>query len=211
MKKLIRSKSDTKLILEYKVVSEALNTNLAKLKTDYLKKGHLLPRSSIFKKKKSCSKKSTKKKHEISNLIKNLKVKDNRSILVENFKNNIIKILRLKNSFNEKMFSKLSYDYKENSNYIFEALLTKIEVFKMEKSKERIESFSDVNEKNTDNEDDSFNTNVEKIIHIIKVFMSIDTSVLFEAKSLIFKEFEDLISELQETIDTDISTKKDNM
>ena len=67
MKKLIRSKSDTKLITDYKLVSESLNTNINNLKTDYLKKGHLLPKSSIFTKRKYTKRSNTNKN---SNIIK---------------------------------------------------------------------------------------------------------------------------------------------
>jgi len=49
MKTVVRSKSDTKFIIEYKYVTEALNLNINKLKTDYVKKGQLLPKTNIVK------------------------------------------------------------------------------------------------------------------------------------------------------------------
>jgi len=62
MKKIIRSKSDTKLIIEYKLVAETLNANINKLKTNYIKKGHLLPKATIMKKPKG-SRRGSEQKH----------------------------------------------------------------------------------------------------------------------------------------------------
>ena len=61
MKTVVRSKSDTKLIIEYKYVSEALNLNINKLKTDYVKKGQLLPKTNILKVKTSNKTKTLQK------------------------------------------------------------------------------------------------------------------------------------------------------
>ena len=54
--------------MEYKLVSETLNTNINRLKTDYLKTGHLLPKAYIFKKRTTKKSSSIKKKSKSSKL-----------------------------------------------------------------------------------------------------------------------------------------------
>ncbi len=55
MKTLSHSKSDTNLITIDKKVSETLNTNLQSLKSNFLKKDYILPRSSLRKSNKKTS------------------------------------------------------------------------------------------------------------------------------------------------------------
>ena len=159
----------------------------------------MFPKSTIFKNKRSSGKTSTKAR-EIKDLIDNLKGDKCGSdiIEVENFKNNIINLLRFKNRFDTEIFKKLAKEYKETSNIIFEILLSKIESFK--------EMTKDIN-----TEDSLVSKNIEKIINIIEIFSSIETSVLFEAKSLIFKEFEELTYDIQETTITNECSKRNNM
>jgi len=62
-----------------------------------------------------------------------------------------------------------------------------------------------------ENESDSlFIENADKVTNIIQIFMNIKTSVLFEAKSLIFKEFDSLLLDIQESMMNE-SNKKNYM
>ncbi len=50
---------------------------------------------------------------------------------------------------------------------------------------------------------------IGKIINLIKIFMNIKITVLFDAKSLIFKEFDNLINDIHDNISKDTTGNND--
>jgi len=70
---------------------------------------------------------------------------------------------------------------------------------KIQKFQEELDKVSQ-----TDNNEEllSLKLNVDKIIKIIKIFIGVKIQVLFEARSLIFKDFDQLLTDIQDTIVT---------
>jgi len=68
---------------------------------------------------------------------------------------------------------------------------------KIQKFQEELDKVSQ-----TDNNEEllSLKLNVDKIIKIMKIFIGVKIQVLFEAKSLIFKDFDQLLTDIQDTI-----------